>query len=303
MAKIAYTEDIERLALAFVKRDYSEISNHIKQNKQALSYYLEQDGELYGYEIRENIPLSNLYGFRVRLVEFSFSGIDVLYNTTEENILKKLFNTLDTVIKNERAYYIFRVPTQIMGVLMQFNVFFKEAFFCGGIVTYISTNGIMQDETNAKTDVFIATDSYITENKSELLDISAKTFKMYRGQYHISPITADKAGMIYDDWLERSFSSSNEKIFVASYRGRPVGFCTARETRNLVEAVLGGVSNEYREIGAYKNIIRHVVNYAYDTEKLFVIGTQFENLVVQGTWSKFGLKPFNSFYNFHLDAR
>ena len=302
MAKIAYFGNIEMLGKAFVDRDYSEIREYVKENKEKLGFYIEADGEVYGYEIRENIPLTKLYGFRVRIVDFAFSGVEKLYNAKEDEILDRLFSELAATIENEKAYYTFRVPTQVMDVLIKFNVYFNTSFMCGGTVTYLTVKNAGEGRAE-KTDVFAADAAYIEEHGKELLDISAATFDVYQGQYHISPITSGKAGEIYKDWLERSFGAEDELLFVADYEGKPAGFCTLRETDTIVEAVLGGVSNKFRELGAYKNMIRTVVNYATDKNKIFVIGTQFENLIVQGTWTQFGLKPFNSFYNFHLDAR
>lgn len=302
MAEIAYVGDVELLSDAFLKRNYDEIKKRIKTEKGNLSCYIEYDEDIYGYEIRENIPLTNLYGFRVRVVDFVFSKIDNLYNENEGKRLEELFQLLYEQLKKEKAYYTFRIPTQIMGALMNFNAFFKSAFLCGGIVTYMTPKGVGQSNREEKTNICIADDNFIKKYGERLLEISSATFDNYQGQYHISPITSEKAGLIYKDWLKRAFSST-EKIFVATFGSNPVGFVTARETGTIVEGVLGGVSNEYRDLGAYTNLIRNMVNYANRKKKLFVIGTQFENLIVQGTWSQFGLKPFNSFYNFHLDAR
>lgn len=303
MASISYVGDVELLGNAFLKRNYNQINKCIKEKKENLSCSVEHEGEIYGCEIRENIPLTQLYGFRVRVVDFVFSKIENLYNEEQDEQLEKLFQLLCERVKHEKAYYTFRIPTQIMGVLIKYNSFFKSAFLCGGIVTYITAKGAGKSNREEKTNIYIADDSYIKKYGNKLLRISAETFDNYQGQYHLSPVTSKKAGLIYKDWLKRSFSSNVEKIFVVTYKSNPVGFATVRETDTIVEAILGGISNEYRELGAYTNLIRNMVNYTNQKGKAFIIGTQFENLIVQGTWSHFGLKPFNSFYNFHLDAR
>lgn len=303
MAKISYTGNIEWLAEKYVNRKSRNIDERIKENKDRLTNYIESNGEIFGYEIRENIPLTAIYGFRVRVIDFEFSSIDDLSNSEDDAIVEELFGQLKKIMEKEPAYYTMRVPTAVMSLLMMVNKYFENALMCGGTISYIATSKTAENYNQEKTDVFIASDDYIEKHKENLINIAEKTFKMYRGQYHISPVTAKKAMEIYSGWVENTFNSNNELFFVAEYNNEIAGYATRKESRMICEAVIGGTSSEFRQLGAYKNIIKNMLNKTVDEGKYFVSGTQFENLIVQSTWISLGMKPFTSFYNFHIDAR
>ena len=133
--------------------------------------------------------------------------------------------------------------------------------------------------------------------------MASKSFQVYQGQYHISPVMAQKASAIYTNWLNRAFQDPKEKVFIAEYNNIPVGFFTANDLGNVLDVALAGVSNKYRSLGAYRNMGKGIAEYARDHGKLFFSGTSFENLTVQRAWLHIGLRPYSSFYNFHLDAR
>ena len=81
------------------------------------------------------------------------------------------------------------------------------------------------------------------------------------------------------------------------------GYCTLREDTLAVEAVLGSVNQEKRRLGVYKAMFYTLIQYAKEKGKLFLSSTQFDNYIVQGTWSALGLRPFYSIYNVHFDNR
>ena len=96
---------------------------------------------------------------------------------------------------------------------------------------------------------------------------------------------------------------STDKIIVAEYENKPIGFVTIAEDEFTVVGVLSAVLNEYRQYGAYKAMIAFIINHAYNSGKSFITGTQFDNFIVQGAWNSLGMKPFYSFYNIHIDKR
>lgn len=303
MAEVVYTGNIAWLAEGYAQKKWESINDRIKKNKNHLTNYIEKNGEIFGYEIRENVPLTTLYGFRVRVVDFEFSNINDLSNSEEDGIVDKLFNKLRKTMMEEPAYYTMRVPTAIMSLLMMVNKYFENALMCGGTISYIATSKVEEKYKQEKTNVFVASKDYIDEHRMDLIKIAEKTFKMYRGQYHISPITAEKAMEIYSDWVTNTFDAKNELFFVAEYNNKIAGYATRKESEKICEAIIGGTSSEYRQLGAYKNIIKNMLNKTIEEGKYFVSGTQFENLIVQSTWISLGMKPFTSFYNFHIDAR
>ena len=302
VANRLYTGNLEILANAFLKKDTLLGRERIKQERNKLNCCIEYNNEIFGYEIRENKPLTELYGFRVRVVDFEFSQINEVSSITENQILEELFQNLQRTIKRENAYYTFRVPTAVMSVLKMVNKYFDNILVCGGLISYVTATSVeMREVEDVK--ISLVSNDYLEKNLYELTSIARKSFETYRGQYHISPVTENRAGEIYSDWVYRSFNSENEKCFVSEYKGKPAGYVIVREDEQLCEGVLAVVSETYRRLGIYKNLHRNVINYACGKHKMFASVTQFENLVPQNTWISLGMRPFTSHYNIHIDMR
>ena len=51
MAKISYIDNDLKYVKAFIKRDYSEIADDIRNNLEDLSFSFESDNKIYGYKI------------------------------------------------------------------------------------------------------------------------------------------------------------------------------------------------------------------------------------------------------------
>ena len=131
-----------------------------------------------------------------------------------------------------------------------------------------------------------------------------ESFKSYQGQYHISPITQEKAGVIYENWIQTSLEQCDKnRVIVAEHDNRPIGFVTVVEAEAALEGVLSAVDDNYRKFGAYRAMISSIVNEAAKKGKAFITSTQFDNYIVQGVWNSIGLKPYYSIYNIHIDKR
>jgi hypothetical protein len=149
-----------------------------------------------------------------------------------------------------------------------------------------------------------ADNEYIEKYRADLLSMTLESFETYQGQYHISGVTQNKAGLIYENWIKETMESqNNERCVVAMIHDMPIGFVTIKETEKAVEGVLSAVAAKARKLGAYKAMIAYLINYANQKNKSFVTSTQFDNFIVQGVWNSLGLRPFYSIYNIHIDNR
>ena len=60
MPVLSYMDNIFKLSYCFVNRDYSSIRDEIKSMKETLNYRYEEGGDVWGYKIFQNKPVSKL---------------------------------------------------------------------------------------------------------------------------------------------------------------------------------------------------------------------------------------------------
>ena len=304
MAKISYIDNDFKYAKAFIKRDYDEIADEIKNKRNDMSYSFEANGKIYGYDITINKLLSEVYAFNFYVVHFFFLNIDTLHNIEQERCIYELFDHLMGEIQTKKGYYNLKLPTNIVDLIRAYNRLKQPFIFCGGTVEQYIYNTKVPDCNKSDLNVFMADREYVSLHNEELLNMTYRSFEFYQGQYHLSYAISEKAGDIYKSWIDGSLlPQSSDKVIVSEYDGIPIGFVTIKEDDFAVQGVLAAVLNEYRQYGAYKAMIAYIINYAHKNGKSFITGTQFDNFIVQGTWNSLGLKPFYSFYNIHFDNR
>jgi len=302
MAIVSYVDDIFQLAKGYSTRNYAEIRENIINNKSELTGYCELGEEVYGYTITPNEALKNIYGFDFWVVRFSFSSMETLHRKEQQDIMEELFKKLRARMEEIPGYYHFRVPSHMVDVVKSFNNVMDNFIFCGGTVELITTKPSVQAEKNEEINIFFSEPEYIQKHDEILKKITYTSFETYQGQYHISPVTSEKAGLIYENWINNTFhNTSDEKVLIAEYQGQPIGFCTIREGEVGVEGILAAVSKEQRKLGAYHLLMSAAIDYAAEKGKTFSASTQFDNYISQGTWIALGMKPFYSFYNFHFN--
>ena len=304
MAIISFEDNNLLYVNSFILRDYQQLTDSIFKAKGDLTFYLQRGEKLCGYKIIRNEPLTELYNFDFYTVKFYISNSNTLHEQEQEKMFLDLAERLEHDINTRPGYYNLRVPSQIVDLIRAINLKLDQLIFCGGTVEeYIFNKGI-REQLPTGLDVFFASEEYLRQNRDRLLALTYKSFETYQGQYHISQITSDKAGDIYKNWIAQSMRTDNaDKIVIAQYKEIPVGFVTIGENEYAVEGILNAVSEEYRNLGAYKAMISYLINYAYDRKKAYVSSTQLDNYIVQGVWGGLGMKPFYSIYNFHKDLR
>ena len=304
MPTLSYMDNIFKLSHCFVKRDYSSIRDYILSMKEDLNFRYEEGGEVWGYQISKNVPVSKLYGFDAYVVRFYFTKIDTLHNAHQEEIMEKVFAALKKEMEICRGYYNLRLPAHVVDVLKGFNKYLTDGIFCGGTVEQVVSGKEVEIPKKEGIRVFFAEREYLKAHREELLTMTDSSFASYQGQYHISPVTDEKAGVIYEKWIEGYFENfEDNRIFVVEYENEPIGFCTIGEDEYVVEGQLSAISSDHRKLGGYRTLISSLINYAYKNGKSFTASTQFDNYIVQGTWNSLGMKPYFSFYNYHFDNR
>lgn len=302
MSVISFVDNTCKYIRNFINRDYNELSKEIINKQTQLTYSVYEKDILYGYKIEQNTPLTELYGADFYSVRFCFANIDTMHNVEQEKCMITIMRRLQEMIEKKTGYYNLRIPTHIIDAVRAYNQVFTSAIFCGGTVEQYIFKRKVENNNRNHFDIFWADASYIRMFRKHLMDMTYKSFESYQGQYHISHVTDIKAGKVYENWIRDSLSDASEhKIVIAEKKGKPIGFMTVGEDDYCVEVILSAVSEEYRQYGGYKAMIAYIINYAYRESKCFIIGTQFDNFIVQGVWNSFGLNPFYSIYNIHID--
>ena len=301
MSVTSYLDDNSILGKAFIERTNNELNTIIQRGK--YEYSEDNNDQIYAFSITKNESLSEIYNDNYQVVRLVLKNIDTMHSEEQEKHFKKLFLSLEEYMNDNPAYYNVRIPTHFVDAIKAYNEIFKKDIFCGGTVEWIGSNKKIDIEMKPGINVFWADKEYIEDNKTRLLNIAYTSFEQYQGQYHISPVTAGKAGIIYQKWLENSFDNYQGNVLIVTHENTPISFVLYGETDYSVEAVVGAVDNDYRKYGAYRLMISTGVNYATSKNKNFVTSTQFDNYIVQGVWASLGLKPFYSIYNIHCDRR
>lgn len=304
MSKIAFIDNNLLLSDCYIKRDYDELEKMILENQENITDSIIEKDTVYGFSVTKNQPLSIIYNMNCYVVKFVFSSIVQLHDDKQEKILCQLLDKLKEYMASNKGYYNLRIPTHIVDLVKAVNMTFSNIIFCGGTVEELIHGKFVDDNNKNHLAIEFADKDYIEKYKTDLMNMTLESFKSYQGQYHISSVTQNKAGLIYENWIEESMNSlDKEKVVIAKNKENPVGFVTIKEENNAVEGVLSAVDPANRKLGAYKAMIAYLINYANQNKKSFVTSTQFDNFIVQGVWNSLGLKPFYSIYNMHIDKR
>lgn len=303
MAIVSFIDDNSRLGEAYTERNYSVLNDYITENHNDYTFVFDNGEQMYGFNVSRNRSLSNIYEDDFMVIRIVLKNVDTLHVCEQEKNFENLFIAIKQYIENNPAYYNVRIPTHFVDAIKAYNKCFDGVIFCGGTVEWICKDKKIEIKPVDQISAFWADEKYIEENKKRLLEISYESFKTYQGQYHVSEVTSEKAGVIYERWLENSFDDYKNNVLVVTCGDVPISFVMYEETEAAVEAVVGAVDNVYRKYGAYKLMISTGINYAYKKQKSFVTSTQFDNFIVQGVWASLGLKPFYSIYNVHIDRR
>lgn len=303
MSITSFIDDNSILGKAFIERDYSEINNLIKKNKDNYEYFVNDDEQVYALSVSKNESLSKIYNSEFKVVRIVLKDVDTMHKNNQEDHFEKMYKFLYEYMGKNPAYYNIRIPTHFVDAIKAYNKVFKKDVFCGGTVEWVGANKRIDIQKKDDVDVIWADSEYITKYREEMLKIAFASFEQYQGQYHVSDATASKAGVIYQKWLENAFDNYEGNVLVIAIENKPIAFLMIRETEHVVDGVISAVDSNYRKYGAYRLMISSGINYATNHKKIFVTSTQFDNYIVQGVWASLGLKPFYSIYNIHCDRR
>ncbi|MDO4514843.1 MAG: GNAT family N-acetyltransferase [Lachnospiraceae bacterium] len=304
MSIVSFWDNGFLLSESVITRDYSGLADKIWNNKEEMTFFLEKEQMLLGFCVTANEPLTELFQSPFWVVRFRFANVDTMHGEAQLAMMLDLFEELQKYIEKHRGYYNLRIPSHIVDAVKAYNSVVKDSIFCGGTIEEMISGKTVPFEQREELKVFWADSQYIKNHKELLSQMTFESFKSYQGQYHISPVTQDKAGMIYENWIQKSLEQCDKnRVIVAEHDNRPIGFVTVVEADSAVEGVLSAVDNQFRKFGAYRAMISAIVNDAATRSKAFITSTQFDNFIVQGVWNSIGLKPYYSIYNIHVDKR
>lgn len=304
MQKSVFVDDNLLLGDCYVNREYGNLKEKIIGGGYKATEAVVEEGEVFGFQITRNHNVSQIYGMDCYVVRFLFSGVSQMHDNKQEQILCQLLTKLKKYIDSHKGYYNLRIPSHIVDLIKALNLTFVNPIFCGGTVEELIHGKYVDDCNDNNLIIEFADNEYIEKYRADLLSMTLESFETYQGQYHISGVTQNKAGLIYENWIKETMESqNNERCVVAKIHETPIGFVTIKETEKAVEGVLSAVAAKARKLGAYKAMIAYLINYANQKNKSFVTSTQFDNFIVQGVWNSLGLRPFYSIYNIHIDNR
>lgn len=304
MANISFIDDNLVLGTCHIRRKYDELRDKILNHQVTMTEQIVDNGKIYGYAVTRNVSVSDIYQMDCYVVRFIFSDASTLHDEKQEQILLQLIKQLKEHMELNRGYYNLRIPTHIIDLLKAVNEVFTNVIFCGGTVEEIIHGKQVEVPNKIGLRIGFADAACLQLHKDRLMKMTYASFQSYQGQYHISQVTQDKAGVIYENWIRASMDMLGEEPIVVAWKEDiPVGFVTIKETSSAVEGILSAVDPKQRKLGAYKSMIAFIINYANAKRKSFVTSTQFDNFIVQGVWNSLGLKPFYSIYNIHVDNR
>lgn len=143
------------------------------------------------------------------------------------------------------------------------------------------------------------------EDVPRLKEIAKASFTFDR--FHSDPVLPNElCDQYYEKWFENSWRGYADKIVVGYVDGVPVGFATAKYSKEepYVHFVLAAVAAEARGNGVFSSIrwaeMQWAAKLAQENPQIQGVmdGTQINNLAVQRTWIKFGFTIQGSQYVF-----
>lgn len=305
MALVAYRDDNTQLGPCFVRRDYSTLRERILQEQDTLDgRIVTEAGEVYGYRISRNNPVSGIYGMEVMVVRFEFSCIDTIHHREQEKYIHMLCEQLRDRLLSQKVYWNVRLPIHIIDLIRCFQQVCPPMFFCGGTTELVHIGDVPEKPDTPWLRNFMADEAYCAEHRERLTQMAYESFKSYQGQYHISPVTSSKAGLVYKNWIDQAFSHFEKNTLIISEMNNVLcGFILLKQTRAAIEGLLAATDSTMRRSGAYKAMSIDIIQMAKSSGRLYVASTQFDNFVSAGTMTSLGMRPFYGVYNYHFDNR
>lgn len=197
-------------------------------------------------------------------------------------------------IKNNYKHLTVKVPTENKVVV---NNFIKNGFsITDTLVEYVFWFG-KSKLPNMNHKVIIR--DFKESDINCLMDISrtAFTYDRFHSDEKLDDLLCDK---YYEQWIYNSCKGFADKILVAEYEGKPVGFTTGKVYQNdsLGHLVLSAVADNCRGLGIYTSMIYEGVKWLKEYNELegLVVGTQINNLAVQKAWINLGFTVYGSEY-------
>lgn len=288
---------------ASMKPEYkNEIIEHTLASKN-MTYYIQMQEGFIGYRVTDNAPLTNLYGFPVKVVKFYSDHIELLHTEEQLSTFELLYRRLEQDMLHTPAYYNVRVPANMTDSVAALQVIKTKSFFCGGTVSFMAEGECAETALPQNLEIILADKNYLVTKGTGIVSISEESFRDYRSQYHISPDTCEHAGEIYTNWMKQAVRpEAGSIIMCAEWEGNLAGFSLLTESEYGVDMELTAVSEEFRNRGIYTLLMLKNLTYAQNRNKIFVSSTQLDNYGSQKTWASIGMKPYFTIYNFHYNT-
>ena len=166
MSEVAYLDQNTLLGRCYQTKSYAFLREKILGERDVYTKVLHADGEVYGYTITLNEPLTELYDFSCYVVKFVFSKVDTLHSSNQEKIMLELCVSLKNDMEAVKGYYTMRVPAHIVDLIRAINQTFTNLIFCGGTVDVVFSGPLSMQKWDKDIEVFIADQSFMNRSNA-----------------------------------------------------------------------------------------------------------------------------------------
>jgi len=150
--------------------------------------------------------------------------------------------------------------------------------------------------------------SYKDTDYHKVMNIVEEAFNDYPNRFrNDNSFTKEQCKKFYLEWASNSMKGFADLVIVAEAEDRILGFSTLKTKRihnyekyMITERQISGVAKASRGLGLNYKMLKEQLLIASKNSTFFEVGTQIYNYVSQRTYYKCGLKPFDSYFSFHM---
>lgn len=147
----------------------------------------------------------------------------------------------------------------------------------------------------------------VAGDDSELREVTKRVFADYQNHYHANPeFSREKVLAGYAEWAANHLiPGGNTRSWVAINDGAIVGFicCSIDDIKKSAEIILNGVLRDHAGQGIYADLVRIAQQYFLEMQiESLSVSTQVGNYAVQRVWAREGLRLFQAYDTWHVNA-
>lgn len=287
---------------AINKDDYiKHESNSYINDGSRLVKYIFSDRKLIGAYVLERLDWdSEIFGRNMWKMKLIFN----------ESIEESLHDLRMFFIEDCRKYSIEHISCQINtrdynSTCFLENIGFKITDSIIRFGTKLDSCNIKELSSNLASQ--ITTRKYENKDYDKYLNLVKQVFHNYSNRFmNDGTFTSEQCKRLYTQWATNSVKGFADLVIVAENNNDILGFSTVKYKRpyhnNLIiaEGQLAGVSSMARGQGVNTMMMLKRLNITSSYADYYEVGTQVYNYASQRSFYRCGLRPFDSYFSFHI---